>query len=873
MKLKIAFALITGLCAASALGNAAALREKPKPEPLRQTWIVTLVDEPLAARASADAAKKTRGARADFDSKRSLSYLRLLKDRHHDVLAKGSSKAKRALTPRFDYYYATNGFALELTVEEAEAIKVLPGVRDARPEFHRRLLTDTGPRWIGAHQIWEGGVMPGPTRGEGVVVGVIDTGLRADHPSFADLSPDGYNHANPRGRYYGRCASGSPGCNDKVIGIYEFTDEAPRDGSDSTGHGTHVASTTLGNPLTVNLVTGSSIAIGGVAPRASLISYKACRRDAENPGSSGTCPGSALIAAIDQAVADQVDVINYSIGGDPFDPWDGIRNNYAEDARSFLNARAAGIVPIVAAGNDGPGARTVSNPGNAPWVIGVAAASHPRRFVNALADVSSTTGGQSGLRFEGVGFTASLAQSRIVHAKDYGNALCGTGESQGTSPSGGSNPFAPNTFHGEIVICVRGTYARVEKGYNVQQAGAGGMILANAASDGETTVGDEHFLPAVHLGYRAGQELQDLVEQARLAGGQVRGRISGAQREVDDARGDVLASFSSRGPAAPFGGWLKPNIVAPGVDILAAENNASGVAFMSGTSMASPHMAGAAALLVALRPDWSVAQIESALLTTAANSVKNEVGGAMLDAHQAGAGRVVIPDAARAGLYLNVSRQDFLAADPLPDRSAPTRLNMPYLVNHRCFEQCDLSRTVTANTAGSWRVDLQLASPATGTVEPQSFELAAGQSRLLAVHVNVGAGRLAGSWVFGQLRLISTAGGVEQRLPVAIFADAGGAEHHSYRRAREQRASGHHVGQLPALRRCGIPRHRSRALANRQSECRERSGHRRFRGSGQWRHCANGGDTGRAERRAVYFLCGRWGFDRAASPLLRRPRQ
>lgn len=261
------------------------------------------------------------------------------------------------------FRHGLNGMTVELTADEAKRIAGVDGVRTVRPEFERYLMTDRGPAWIKADQIWAGTV-PGvaANRGEGVIVGVIDSGINRTHSSFS-----GAGITNPLPGFLGHCATNASACNSKLIGLWDFTsgNNGTNDPVDNDGHGTHTASTAVGSPFVNGGTTYS-----GVAPRANIIAYKAC------PGSS--CSGSAILSSIDQAIADGVDVINYSIGSGPFDPWATVGNASADDAESFLAAREAGIVVSASAGNDGPSPGTHGNPANSPWVLGVAAATHDR---------------------------------------------------------------------------------------------------------------------------------------------------------------------------------------------------------------------------------------------------------------------------------------------------------------------------------------------------------------------------------------------------------------------------------------------------------------------------------------------------------------
>lgn len=298
----------------------------------------------------------------DANSVAAVEYVDYLDDLRRTRLNEASIALMRPLEPTHVFRHGLNGMSVELTADEAKRIARLPGVRTVRPEFERYLMTDRGPLWIKADQVWSGAATGVANRGEGVIVGVIDSGINRTHVSFS-----GAGITNPLPGFLGHCAANPSACNSKLIGLWDFTTGSggTNDPTDSDGHGTHTASTAVGAPFVSGGVTYS-----GVAPRANLIAYKACPGD--------TCSGSAILSSIDRAIADGVDVINYSIGSGPFDPWATVGNASADDSESFLAAREAGIVVAASAGNDGPDPGTHGNPANSPWVMGVAAATHDR---------------------------------------------------------------------------------------------------------------------------------------------------------------------------------------------------------------------------------------------------------------------------------------------------------------------------------------------------------------------------------------------------------------------------------------------------------------------------------------------------------------
>jgi len=714
--------------------------------------------------------------RLDVRSSAVRAYRSYLSHRQDTLLDRVETRIGHLPDVQFRYDAALNGVALRLTAEEASRVAALPGVARVVRDELRYLQTDNGPPWIGAPGIWSGtatGSAAG-TKGEGVVVGVIDTGINTDHPSFADVGAvDGYNHTNPRGRFYGTCnaVTGAPFCNDKLIGLYDFTGAPPLTGEDGNGHGSHTASTAAGNVLNARLVAPTYTLerrISGVAPHANVIAYRACQ-ELTGAAGLGSCLLTALVAAINQAILDEVDVINYSIGGGSADPWTDA------DALAFLNARRAGIFVSASAGNSGPGASTIGSPADAPWLLSVGASTHDRRVVNALVGMAGGGGTPPG-DIEGKSLTSGFGPARIVYAGDYGSPLCGSG----TAAADGSaavNPFAPGTFSGEIVVCDRGTYGRVEKAQNVMEGGAGGFVLANDLANGGSLTGDAYPIPGVHISYQNGVALK-----AWLASGSGHtGSIRGTTLDIAPANGDVTASFSSRGPNPASGDLLKPDVTAPGVDILAAFHDGAGAhpqfGIISGTSMSSPHAAGAAALLVGLHPTWTPDEVRSALMTTAkTQDVRKEDGATPADPFDMGAGRIDLSLAGNAGLVLDETPADYVAANPSAGGD-PRTLNLPSMADNACDGFCSWTRTVknVRNSAVTWTASATASPGVTITVAPRTFTLAAGASRTIIVTADV-SDAASESWHFGRVDLTNASSVPAAHLPVAMYAKGEVAE-------------------------------------------------------------------------------------------------
>jgi subtilisin family serine protease len=728
-------------------------------------YIIQLTDSPLASyRGGVPGLAATNPAargqsKLDPTSAPSRAYLGYLERRQTAFRATLAHSVGRPVAIPFVYQYAYDGVAALLSAKEAAAVARLPNVVHVEKEQTLHLQTDVGPTWIGASSIWNGSAAGGPgSMGEGIVVGDIDTGINHDHPSFAAVGGDGYVTQNRRGTFYGLCApiTGAPFCNSKLIGVYDFTGTSPEDDNE---HGSHTASTAVGNVIPAAVLHAPTVdvtrRISGVAPHANLITYKAC--------TAAGCLSAETTQAIDQAVADGVDVINFSIGGGSRDPWSD------SNGQAFLGARDAGVFASVSAGNSGPAARTMGTPANAPWVTAVAASTHNRKFVNGLTGMSGGTNPPANMT--GAGVTAGYGPARIVYAGDYGYPLCGDGPALPTGDSA-INPFPPGTFHGEIVVCDRGTYGRVAKGNNVKAGGAGGYVLANDQASGNSLIGDAFALPGVAITYSDGITLKQWLATT----GDHTASIAGETLDLSAANGDQMASFSSRGPDKTVPDVLKPDISAPGVDILAAVNTTDPLSdpeygILSGTSMAAPHVTGAAALVKAVHHTWTPGQIQSALMMTAKTPLTEN--GRVVGPFARGAGRADLTKAALSGLVMNETTAHYAAANPASGGD-PTTLNEPSIASSGCEGTCTWTRTVTSARALSTRWSISVTKPRgmSLTVSPSSFTLAPGASQTLTITADVS--RLAvGQWGEAEIRLSGGNSVPTAHLPVEIFVGRG----------------------------------------------------------------------------------------------------
>ncbi|HEX5339270.1 MAG TPA: S8 family serine peptidase [Gammaproteobacteria bacterium] len=739
----------------------------------------------------------------------------------------------------------------------ADVVSVQP-VRYYRPQISAPIpatAADTfaSRSWIGAPAVWADTTFGGlDNEGEGIVVADVDTGINSGNSSFAATGPkDGYVTQNPLGSgvYLGVCDPADTGqaankpaffsCNDKLIGAYTYTSGTndPDSPEDSEGHGSHTASTMAGNFVDVS-VLGSSTPISGMAPHANIIAYDVC-----DP--TDLCGSDASVSAVDQAIKDYATlsksagfngmVLNYSIGGGS-DP-------YNDDVElAFLSAVEAGIYVSTSGGNGGPGNTSLDDPTQlypvehlGPWVASTAASTHNGVFGDN--NVTGFAGGDLTTRLAvpdpitGEGITGSLALSDIVYAGDggYSYANYPTDSAYSTSNTytlSGENyadptqfsdamataeclyPFPAGTFAaGSIVVCDRGDIPLVDKADNVKQGGAAGIVIVSQS--GNALIAEPYEVPGTMIANADGLNLEAWLN-ASAGSGTAQAELTGSSLTTDatGADADQLADFSSRGPNnSVYDSVIKPDLTAPGVSVLAAVSNpiyTDGVIggtdqpesydFYDGTSMASPHDAGAGALLMQLHPGWTPAEIKSAMMLTAVTAANGTSPGltdqcASLDTNDncipgtsvpspqvRGAGRIDLDAASRSGLVLDENAAHYKAANP-DNGGDLTKLNLASLGNNDCIQSCTWTRTVTsalANTTAQYSVSVSDAdSGLKVTVSPASFSLAPGATQILTVAADV-SGLSLKKWAFAQVDITSSGNGDDgqpipaMHLPLAV---------------------------------------------------------------------------------------------------------
>lgn len=558
----------------------------------------------------------------------------------------------------YTYEKSIHGFSASLTASQAAKLRDLPGVLSVIPDQARQLHTTRTPHFLGLADGF--GLWPNSDYAEDVIVGVLDTGIWPERASFSDSGlspvPAGWKGVCEQWKDFPASA-----CNRKIIGArvfykgYEAYRRNPIDESkesksprDTEGHGSHTASTAAGSVVqNASFFHYASGEARGMATKARIAAYKICW--------SKGCFDSDILAAMDQAIADGVHIISLSVGASGHAP----PYNIDSIAIGSFGATRHGIIVSCSAGNSGPGSYTATN--IAPWILTVGASTIDREFP---ADVILG----DGRVFKGVSLYSGdpLVDIKLplVYAKDIGNRYCYAGI------------LPPSKVTGKIVVCDRGGNARVEKGSAVNLAGGLGMILANTEDSGEELIADSHLLPATMVGQIAGDKIKEYIKLSQFPTATIvfRGTVIGSSPAAP-----MVAAFSSRGPNYRTPEILKPDVIAPGVNILASWTGSTGPTdldidprrvnfnIVSGTSMSCPHVSGIAALLRNAYPSWSPAAIKSALMTTAYNldnSGKNMVDlatGKQSTAFIHGAGHVDPNRALNPGLVYDLNGDDYVA--------------------------------------------------------------------------------------------------------------------------------------------------------------------------------------------------------------------
>ncbi|XP_076928694.1 subtilisin-like protease SBT1.7 [Bidens hawaiensis] len=574
----------------------------------------------------------------------------------YETTMRSVSKSSNML---YTYNKVMHGFSARLTVDEANLLKQQHGILSVHEEPIYQLHTTRSPEFLGLER--SDVMLPEFNSGSNVIVGVVDTGV------WPGKSLDDTGFGPIPIKWKGKCKAGKgfkkSFCNRKLIGAryflksYEVWNNGTIDESvesrsplDDEGHGTHTATTAAGSAVAGASLFGYAKGTArGMAPHARLAVYKACWL--------GGCFGGDVLAALEKAIIDGVDILSLSIGKPVMD--------YFEDTYAYgaFKAVSHGIFVSFSAGNDGPGALTVENV--APWVVTVGAASLDRDFPAYI-----TLG--NGKKLSGVSFyTSEEPLSRSMVPLVFAGSVSNKTNSSVCYPGS----FAPGSVTGKIVMCEMGLFSDVQKGMVVKAAGGAGMILANTAYLLKELELDLQVLPTVVVNNIAHDAIKKYI--ASNHNSKAKFTFQGTKLGVHPS--PIVAKFSSRGPNPLTPHLLKPDVIAPGVSILAGwtgkvsptgltiDSRRTEFNIISGTSMACPHVSGLAVLLKIAHPDWSPAAMQSALMTTAYNTYKN--GKELLDVatgkpatpFDLGAGHVDPVSALDPGLVYNASSDDYLS--------------------------------------------------------------------------------------------------------------------------------------------------------------------------------------------------------------------
>ncbi|KAJ7947213.1 Subtilisin-like protease [Quillaja saponaria] len=663
-----------------------------------------------------------------------------IEDTHHSYLLSVKDTVEEARDSLlYSYKHSINGFAAILTPDQASKLSEMEEVVSVYQSHPKKYYLHTTRSWeFAGLQEAEGHWRESKTEGDNflfkakygkdVIIGLLDSGVWPESKSFDDegmrpiLKP-----------WKGICQTGvafnSSHCNRKIIGARYYikgylkyygalnVSEDYLSPRDKDGHGTHTSSTVGGR--TVSNVS----ALGG-----------------QSKADGNTCFEEDMLAAIDDAINDGVDILSISIGTD-------MPVAYKEDgiAIGALHATKNNIVVACSAGNSGPAPSTLSN--TAPWIITVGASSLDRTFVGPVVL-------GNGMKIEGQTVTPSKQENKfypLVYAGDIVNPDVPKDLLGQCLPGS----LSPEKAKGKIVLCMRGNGTRVGKGIEVQRTGGAGLILGNSPSNGAEITCDAHVLPATAVVYEEAMKILQYIKSTKYP----IAHIMPATTTVHTKPAPSMASFTSRGPNIIDPNLLKPDITAPGLNILAAWSEANAptrlshqdhrvakYSIFSGTSMSCPHVAGAAALLKAIHPTWSSAAIRSAIMTTA--GIRNNLGLPLTDESgnpatpfSYGSGHFRPAKAADPGLVYDASYTNYLlyacsigATDLDKGFKCPKAspkavdLNYPSLQISKLNGTVIVKRTVT-NVGSSKSVYFFTARP------PMGFSIKASPSVLFFDHV------------------------------------------------------------------------------------------------------------------------------------------
>ncbi|KAI3456089.1 hypothetical protein Pfo_012752 [Paulownia fortunei] len=670
-----------------------------------------------------------------------------IEENHHSYLLSVKETEEDARSSLvYSYKRSINGFAALLTPHEASKLSEMEEVVSVFRSHPRKYSLHTTRSWTFAglqearkwNNLKKEDLLLKSRYGKNVIVGMLDNGVWPESKSFSDEGMGPIPQS-----WKGICQSGdtfnSSHCNKKIIGARYYIKGyesyygplnrtldflSPRD---KDGHGTHTSST-VGGRRVKNVSALGGFAPGtasGGAPLVRLAIYKVCWAiPGQGKEDGNTCFEADMLAAMDDAIADGVHVLSISIGTTEPTPFnqDGI-------AIGALHALKKNIVVACSAGNSGPAPATLSNP--APWIITVGASSVDRKFFSPVVL-------GNGMKITGQTVTPYKLEKKL-YPLVYAAQVINPDVPKNLSGQCLPGSLSPDKAKGKIVMCLRGNGTRVGKGMEVKRAGGIGFILGNSKANGDELAADAHLLPATAVNYVNALKILKYINSSKAP----KAYIIPAKTVLDTKPAPFMAAFSSRGPSMILPDILKPDITAPGLNILAAWSEASSPTkldkdnrvvkynILSGTSMSCPHIGGASALLKAIHPGWSSAAIRSALATSAGltNNEGNPItdaSGNPADPFQFGSGHFRPTKAADPGLVYDASYTDYLlflcssgiknldSSFKCPKNSpSPGNLNYPSLAIPKLNGTFTAVRTVT-NVGSSKSVYLVSVKPPPG---------------------------------------------------------------------------------------------------------------------------------------------------------------
>jgi minor extracellular serine protease Vpr len=644
--------------------------------------------------------KPERGQKLDPQNQAVRGYLAHLGQAHQDYRGYLANKAPKAEIVR-EFFYATNGFAIKLNGVRPETLARGPGVRTVTASWLYQPTMNVSNELISADKLW--GLAGGRSNaGSGIKVGVIDSGIDDGHRFFE--CKDNIPH-----KVYASGVAFDP----SNMLVFD--------------HGTHVAGTIAGCVITLGNDEPITGEISGVAPGAELWDYNVFPGfGAGYVAFGGSAFSHDIIAALEDTVLDEMDVVNMSLGGSVQGPHDTL----AEAVNATVDA---GLVVAVSAGNSGPGDMTIGSPGSAAGALTAGASTNPH-FLGIPVSGSTDTGDE-------FSYGAALG--------DFANFTAFTADYTVTTPANGCTAMNED-LAGMIALIDRGVCSFTTKIRNAENAGAIGVLVVNNSAGDPVAMGHDGTdpfptIPAAMLGKAEG----NLIKPS----GSVSFTGTDPEEVISD-NADIIAGFSSRGPT-PFTYLIKPDLTAPGVNVYSSVFD-DDFAMFQGTSMAAPHLAGSAALLLDLHTDWSPADVKSALVNTAKRPVWDHVNG-------------TDPTGV---LTRGGGRADLAAANSTPLTIDPASASFGYWSGNRDV-RASLELGVRNVSGSSQTCTVVVTGSMIVSASPAVLSLGEGETTSMTLALDAGTSRQTGSGDFSG-DVVLACNGIELKVPWWVRIDRQG---------------------------------------------------------------------------------------------------